>query len=246
MEFVIKTNNLRKALHGVATLVSEAKLIVNDGFEIRARDPGNIAMVMVTVPKEDFEKYDGGFIEVGVDVERMYDTIKSFAIQDLAKIKVNSANAEIVLQQKNLRYSVGLIDPAAIMKTPKVPDLDAHLRAKAILSGEIFKRMIAVTDKISDVVVFRTDDKGFYAEAEGDVERVTVGLSEVDLVDFNKQESRSRFSLEYLKEFAKVVSKDDFVELRIGKDYPLFMRIKNNDFKTTVDFILAPRIEEVD
>jgi len=244
MEFVIKTTNLRKALHGVATLVSEAKLTISDGFEIKARDPGNVAMVMVTMPREDFEKYDGGLTEVGIDVERMYDIIKGFTTQDLAKIKVNSANSEILLQQKNLRYSVGIIDPAAITKTPKLPDLDAHLRAKAVLSGEVFKRMIAFTDKISDVVVFRTDDKSFYAESEDDVERITVGLGEVDLVDFNKQESRSRFSLEYLKEFAKVVSKDDFVELRIGKDYPLFMRIKNNDFKTTVDFILAPRIEE--
>jgi len=241
---VIKTTNLRKALHGVATLVSEAKLTINDGFKIRARDPGNIAMVVVTVPKEDFEKYDGGFIEVGVDVERMYDTIKGFTAQDLAKIKVNSANSEILLQQKNLRYSVGLIDPAAITKTPKLPDLDAQLKAKAVLSGDIFKRMIAVTEKVADVVTFRTDNTGFYAESEGDVERITVGLSEADLVDFNKQESKSRFSLEYLKEFAKVVSKEDFVELRIGKNYPLFMRIKNNDFKTTVDFILAPRIEE--
>jgi proliferating cell nuclear antigen len=244
MEFVVKTGNLRKVLHGVATLASEAKLMIGDGFEIRARDPGNVSMVVARIPREDFEKYDSGFTEVGIDVQRMYDTIKSFAIQDLAKIKVNSASSEILLQQKNLSYGIGLIDPAAITKIPKLPDLDAQLRAKAVLSGEIFKRMITVTDKVSDVVTFRTDDTGFYAESEGGVERVTVGLSDADLVDFNKQESRSRFSLEYLKEFAKVVGKEDFVELRIGKDYPLFMRIKNNDFKTTVDFILAPRIEE--
>lgn len=245
MEFVIKTLNLKKALHGVAILVNDAKLTISDGFEIKVRDPGNIAVAMATVPEEDFEKYDGGFIEVGIDVQRMYDTIKSFSTQDLAKIKINSAKAEIILQQKNLSYSVNLIDPAAIPKTPKLPDLDAQLKAKAVLRGDTFKRMVNIADKVADSVTFRTDSTGFYAESEGDVERITVGLSEADLVDFNNQESKSKFSLEYLKEFAKVVDKTDFVELRIGNDYPLFMRIKNNDFKTTVDFILAPRIEEI-
>jgi len=138
-------------------------------------------------------------------------------------------------------YSVSLIDPSAIRKEPKIPNLE--LPAKIVMDAGEFKKAITAADKISDHVVFRTDETGFYIEAEGDVDKIVFHMSEAELIEFNKAEARSMFSVEYLKEFVKIAGSGDLLTIHLGTDYPVRLVFEVAGEKARVEYILAPRME---
>lgn len=75
--------------------------------------------------------------------------------------------------------------------------------------------------------------------AEGDTEDVRIGLSEGYA---GKEQARVMLSLEYLKEIAKVVDKNDSIRIAIGTDLPVRINIES-EFSTTILYFMAPRIE---
>jgi len=112
-----------------------------------------------------------------------------------------------------------------------------------VLDAGEFKKAITAADKISDHVVFRSDETGFYIEAEGDVDKITFHMSETELIEFNKAEARSMFGIEYLKEFCKVAGSGDILTIHLGTDYPVRLVFEVADGKVRVEYILAPRLE---
>ncbi len=243
---VILTGDVLKTISkAMVALVSEARFhFKQEGFHSRAVDPANVAMVIVEVPAESFEAYtvEGEEEEeiIGVDVNRIYDISKTIKSKELVELKVEET--EMIVKFGSVQYSVQLIDPSAIRKEPKVPNLD--LPAKIVLDAGEFKKVISAADKVSDHVVFRSDDTGFYIEAKGDVDRIEFHMSEAELIEFNKAVARSMFSVEYLKEFVKVASSGDLLTIYLGTNYPVRLVFDVCDGKAKVEYILAPRIEE--
>jgi len=140
-----------------------------------------------------------------------------------------------------IKYSVALIDPSAIRKEPKIPELE--LPAKVVLDAGELKKAIQAADKVGDQVIFRTDETGFYIEAEGDIDKITFHMGEMELIEFNREPARSMFSLEYLKDFVKVASTGDIATIYLGDNYPLRLILELADGRLKVEYLLAPRIE---
>lgn len=236
---------LRSITRSMVALVSEARFhFTPQKLHARAVDPANVAMVILNVPKESFEGFN---IEeektIGVDIDRLYDILKSVKSDELIELKL-ADDSSLNVKFGSVEYSVALIDPSAIRKEPKVPNLD--LPSKIVMDGGDFKKSINTSDKISDRVIFRSDENGFYIEAEGDVDRITSTYSEAELIEFNKAEAKSMYSIEYLKEFIKAVSSGDTLTLHLGNNYPVRMVFGLAGGKVEVEYILAPRIEEAE
>ena len=244
IDVIITGDVLKTIAKAMVALVSEARFHFKDeGFHSRAVDPANVAMVIVEVPADSFEAYTVDAEEeevIGVDVNRINDISKTIKSKELVEIKVK--DSEMVVKFGSVQYSVQLIDPSAIRKEPKVPSLE--LPAKIVMDAGEFRKVINAADKISDHVVFRSDDTGFYIEAEGDVDRIEFHLSEAELIEFNKAVARSMFSVEYLKEFVKVAGSGDLLTIHLGTNYPVRLVFDVCDGKAKVEYILAPRIEE--
>ncbi len=239
---VIVTGDVLKTIaKALVALVSEARFHFKDeGMHSRAVDPANVAMVIVDVPSESFEAYSAEEDVIGVDVNRIYDISKTIKSKELVEIKVEEST--MTIKFGSVQYSVQLIDPSAIRKEPKVPNLE--LPAKIVMDAGEFKKVIQAADKISDHVVFRSDDTGFYIEAEGDVDKIEFHMSESELIEFNKASARSMFSVEYLKEFVKIAGSGDILTIYLGTNYPVRLIFDVCDGKAKVEYILAPRIEE--
>jgi len=242
IDAIVTGEVLKTITKAMVALVSEAKFhFTEDGFHSRAVDPANVAMVIVDVPSDSFEVYKvDNDTTIGVDVNRIYDISKSIKSGELVELKTID-DSTLKIKFGSVEYSVALIDPSAIRKEPKVPQLD--LPAKIVLSAGEFKKAITAADKISDHVVFKTDENGFYIEAEGDVDKITFYMSEAELIEFNKQPARSMFSIEYLKEFVKVAGSGDLLTIYLGVDYPVRLQFEVAGGKVRVEYILAPRIE---
>jgi proliferating cell nuclear antigen len=227
----------------MVALVSEARFhFMADKLHSRAVDPANVAMVIVNVPKESFEVYNpNGEKTIGVDVNRIFEISKSIRGDEPVEFKLED-DTSLNVKFGSVEYSVALIDPSAIRKEPKIPNLE--LPAKIVIDAGEFKKAIVASDKISDRVLFKSSENGFSIEAEGDVDRITSFMSEADLIEFNKADARSMFSIEYLKEFIKVASPGDTLTIYLGNNYPVRLVFEVAGGKVGVEYILAPRIEE--
>jgi len=240
----ILTGEVLKAItRATAALVSEAKFHFQDEkLHSRAVDPANVAMVIVDVPKESFESFEADDETVlGVDVNRIFEISKSIRNDELVQLKLDD-DTSLSVKFGSVEYSVALIDPSAIRKEPKIPKLD--LPAKIVMDAGEFKKAIVASDKISDRVAFKSNENGFYIEAEGDVDRITSFMSEADLIDFNKADANSIFSIEYLKEFIKAATPGDTLTIFLGNNYPVKLAFDVASGKVHIEYILAPRIEE--
>ncbi len=242
IDVIMDGDILKSITRAMVALVSEARFhFMDDRIHSRAVDPANVAMVIFDVTKENLEAYTLDEEKtVGVDVNRIYDIAKSIKKNELVELKVED-EATLKVKFGSVEYSVSLIDPSAIRKEPKIPNLE--LPAKIVLDAGEFKKAIAAADRISDHVVFRSDSTGFYIEAEGDVDRIVFHMSETELIEFNRAEARSMFSIEYLKEFMKVAGTGDLLTVHLGTNYPVRLVFDTSGGKARVEYILAPRIE---
>ncbi len=243
MHAVVSADVIKTAMKAMSALISEAKFhLKQEGIHSRAVDPANVGMIIVDIPRTAFETYT---VEeektIGVSIDRILDILKATKKRDLVELKLNVDDSRMHVKFGSVEYSVALIDPTAIRKEPKIPELD--LPAKVVLDAGELKKAIQATDKVGDHVLFRTDETGFYIEAEGDIDKITFHMGELELIEFNKAEAKSMFSLEYLKSFVKVASTGDIATIYLGTNYPLRLALDLADGRLKVEYLLAPRIE---
>jgi proliferating cell nuclear antigen len=242
LDALISADILRTGIEAILTLVPEARFrILEEGVVSRAVDPANVAMVSVELKKDAFDSFSATEAEVGVDVNRLYDILKMARKEDEVELVIDEGSNTLKVQFSGLRYTYTLIDPSAIRKEPKVPNLE--LPARITMKTDDFKKAILAGEKISDHVVLKTDENNFYIEAEGDTDQIVFSLTKAELVDFVPETARSMFSLDYLKEFVKPISRSEFVTIHLGTDYPARFEFTIADGRVKVEYLLAPRIE---
>ncbi|MEM2176796.1 MAG: DNA polymerase sliding clamp [Archaeoglobaceae archaeon] len=242
VEVIMSGEILKTISRAIVALVSECRIhFLNKGIHSRAVDPSNVAMVVVDVPKDSMESYR---IEtektIGVDMNRIFDISKTISAKDFVEISLlNETNLRVKF--RSVEYNLALIDPSAIRKEPKIPEL--NLPAKVVLDAGEFKKAISATEKISENIVLRTDKNSFTIEAKGDVEKLTFTMSGGELIEFNGSEAKSMFSVDYLKEFCKVANPGDLLTISLGTNYPGRFSFELVGGKIKVEYILAPRVE---
>jgi len=226
------TRLLKKAVRACNAFLNETRVrISEEGIAIRAVDAGNICLTDISIPKEGFESFDAKEGVIGINISRLNDVLKAVK-DDFVEIEYDK---NLKLKAGKTSYSLALIDPSSLKAEPKLPVLD--LKAETIVEGNEFKNAISMASKVTDYVVFSAGD-GFYMVAEGDIEEIRIDFSE----GYTGEQARVMLSLEYLKEIAKVVDKDDTIRIAIGTD--LLVRINiESEFSTTILYLIAPRIE---
>ncbi len=242
LDALISAEILRTGVESIITLVPESRFRISEnGLTSRAVDPANVAMVSLELKKDAFDSFSATDSEAGVDVSKLYEILKMAKKGDTVELLMDEDQGKLEIRFSGLKYSYNLIDPSAIRKEPKVPNLD--LPARITMKSEDFKKAIMAGEKISDHVVLRTDEDNFYIEAEGDTDNIVFSLSRAELIDFTSTTARSMFSIDYLKEFVKPISRSEVVTIHLGTDYPAKFEFEISGGKGRVEYLLAPRIE---
>ena len=237
MRAVAKADVLRTVFRGLNVLVDEARFRFGEkGLHVKAVDPGNVALVIASVPADTFGNYE---VEketvVGIDVSSIY---KNFIKSTGGEIEINLDGESIVFVNKDgrLKYSTSLIDPEAIRRAPKTPKFD--LPAEIALDAMEFRKAIQMCEKISDdVITFSTGEGVFAIGAESDIDRCSIKHN------YNGAEAKSMFSVEYMKEISKIADKGGLI-IRLGTDLPVHLYF---DFGEgySIEYFVAPRIETI-
>lgn len=239
---IVSADSLSAALEPVSALVDECKLnLGEDGLEVRAVDPANVAMVDMSLDADGFESYEAGGGVIGVDLDRLQEVLGFADSGDLVHLELNRGKLDIEIA--SLEYTLALIDPDSIRQEPDIPDLD--LEGTYVFEGQEIDRAVRAADLCSDHIAIRgVADDELRFEAEGDIDDVEVTLAERDLLSgVLEAECESLFSLDYLQDIKKPIGSETEVSLLVGDEFPVKLRYSLADGDVEVVNMLAPRIK---
>ena len=241
----INAGIFKDAIETVSTLVDESRLRFNpDGISINAVDPSNVAMVSLELQKEAFITYECDEGEIGLDLIKFSNILSMADSGGIILMEIDEKSHKLKIEMDGLKYLISLLDPSSIRKEPKVPNLE--LPCQVEITGAVLKTAIKASDKISDHISFIVDGDNFVMEAEGDTDRVRMEFEKDELLGIIGGSASSLFSLDYLSDMNKAISKIPQITLKLGNEYPLKIDFKIADGYGSVGYLLAPRIESPD
>jgi proliferating cell nuclear antigen len=221
----------------ISELVTEVKVrFTDDGMKIVAVDPANVALISFTMPKDVFSDYQGGNEVLGVNLDnlkailRRAKTSGSLILED----KEGVLNIEIIDRVKR-NFSLALIEVESEDK--EMPSLE--FLSQIQINPVDFVDSVEDCLIVSDSCTFTATPESFVVEASGlNSARAEFSNDEVKIISGN---SKSRYSLEYLKKFLKASKLADKVYINFSSDHPLKLEFKTEKFELA--FVLAPRVE---
>ena len=215
----VNTRLLKKAIKASNAFLNETRVRASkEGIAIRAVDAGNICLTDIFIPKEDFEAFKAGEGVIGMNVSRLDNALKAVK-DDFVEVE---RDKNLKLKAGKTIYSIALIDPSSLRQEPKLPVL--NLKAETVVEGSELKNAVSMASKVADNVIFLADDE-FYMVAEGDIEDIRIDLSEGYA---GSEQARTMLSIEYLKEIARFVDKDDTVRIATETDLPVMQSSQNS------------------
>jgi proliferating cell nuclear antigen len=244
LKATIDADILKESIDALSALVTECRLHTDEnGMITRAVDTANVAMISLTLKKEAFESYSSSKNELGLDIAKMKNIFSMMGKNDVMTLELPENSHKLKISFEGYRYSLTLLDPNTIRKDPNPPNID--LPGKVVLSGAELNNAIKAATVVSDKIALGIDPSAqlFYMTAEGDTDHIRREFGKDEVNFLNGVEARSLFSLDYLKDMGRVMSRAAEVEVSLGIDHPakfsFFIAAGNGH----VEYLLAPRIE---
>lgn len=238
----IKSEILKEVVEVLATLVDEAKFNIDKtGINVKAVDPSHVAMVDLMLEKKAFEEYKATKCELGIDLDKVSDTMRLAHAGDVILLEHDEDNNRFVMTVENITRRMALVDTAG-MSDPKVPNLD--LPTKLSLKTDEISRGIKAAESISDHIALVCTADYFEMKTEGDTDSVNLKLPK-DLLEAMecKDSTRSLFPLDYLSKMVKAIQSANSMTMSLGTDYPVKIEFQIANTAGNVRYLLAPRIE---
>jgi proliferating cell nuclear antigen len=244
LKAAIDADIFRESIDAIAALVTESRLhITENGLMTRAVDTANVAMVSLEVGTEAFSSFTATNTEIGLDIAKMKNIIGMMGKGDVLTLNLPEDGRKMELNFGGYKYSITLLDVNTIRKDPNPPMIE--LPGKVVISGTALNNAIKAAAVISDKIALGIDPekKLFYMEAEGDTDHIRLEMAADELISLSASQARSLFSLDYLKDMGKVMSRAEKVEVHLGIDHPVKFSFEIAEGSGHVEYLLAPRIE---
>jgi len=226
----------------ISELVNEVRLkITKEGMSLTAIDPANVAMVYFKIPSELFVEFLVDKDEVlGVNLENLKAVLRRCGPGSSLTIEKFENKLKLGIQDKIKRdFTLSLLDIESEEK--EMPEWEFKSVIK--MDSESFVEVIEDCSVVADACTFHAQPNKFIIEAHGALNSARAEFS-TDEVEIHSDESKARFSLEYLNKFVKGGRISNRVTINFSDNHP--MRINFPTGNVLLSFILAPRIEQED
>ncbi|MBQ4414666.1 MAG: DNA polymerase sliding clamp [Methanomicrobium sp.] len=244
LKAAIDTEVFKEAVEVVAAIVSECRLNISaNGLAVRAVDTANVAMISLELGAPAFNTFAAGDSQIGLDISKLKNIVASINKADVLSLDLPDGAYKMELAYGGFKYSISLLDVNTVRKDPNLPSI--QLPGKVVIAGAELNNAIKAASLVSDKIAFgiNPDNETFYMEADGDTDHINLEIKAADLKTFIPAEARSLFSLDYLKDMGRVMSKAEEVEIFLGKDHPVKFVFTIAGGEGKVEYLLAPRIE---
>lgn len=235
----------KESINVISELVTEAKFkVTNNGIELVAMDPANVAMVIFKLLASCFVEYKiKGDTELGVNLNNLKQVLRRAKPNDALTLEFGDDNKlTIVLKSNTTRsFSIPIIDLEN--KEQKIPELAFPIIVET--SAELLNEAIEDISVVSESVTLMCEPKKLTIKGEGNMSKAQVEISadkNTRITDDEPDPVKSKYSIEYFKKMIGGSKISDRVTLLFDKEYPLKLDFKEVD-KVQLSFILAPRVE---
>jgi proliferating cell nuclear antigen len=226
----------------ITNLVNEVSLVFDKNkLSVIAMDNANIAMVIFELLKTSALEWDiNKKFKIGINTSTLHTILTDANSQDMITISFcDEKNVSIKIKGQLTRsFKIPIIELEDF--DVKIPKLEFNV--KALTSPKLLRLMVKGADKTSESITFQGEKEKIYFTAKGDLSEFNAKIG-VDEASINHEEdSKSKYSIEYLK---KIFAKNKLykeTEICFSKDYPLRVNYHLKD-KCNLIFILAPRVE---
>jgi len=237
--FKIDVKYLFAICKNLKDLITEVRFNLDkNGLKIVEIEPANICLIDVVLNKGLFQQLE---IEdnktFGLNVDNLYNILKEQKKQDVKVYQNNIGSADklIFSFSNGFKSELCLIDIETDKKNIPIMEHKTEVTLKSKRFKEIIKNCVNVADAL---IIEKKDDDVFFI-AEG-LNRTEIKL-QPDEVRATGENSKSKYSLEYLNKFIKELISEN-VTLKFNNDYPLIVEYNIPYFK--INYLLAPRIGE--
>lgn len=241
----IKSENIKAITSALLAMVREAKLdITPEGIAVKAVDAANVAMVYMDIKKEAFDSYEATEGELGIDIAKLDGLLDMAEKDSMVELELDEVAHKLNVKMGTLKYTMALLDPSTIRKSPKVPNLD--LPGIIILKGEDIRRGIKAGSGLSDYISISIVGEACIMEADGDTDAVKLEIQKADLIELTNngtKDVKSLYSLDYLDKIGKIAAKVLQVTINIGQDFPCKIGFDMLEGNGNVTYMIAPRVE---
>ncbi len=236
-------NLLKESLTSISELIDETEFgIRQDGIKMTASDRAVVVVVDFFLEKAAFKDYNYETdMRIGVNLTNFLKILKRAGSSDVMHLKIDK-NIEIKFTGSGSRvFTLPIIDVSK-EELPPIDKLD--FISSFDIRSDAFSDSIDDADLISDTLVFMTTGNKLYINADSDQSSVELELDDSAFKNFqSKDNSRARYSIEYLKKIMKAKRIIDHASVSYSTDYPMRV-LFNIPGKAKLSFILAPRVEE--
>lgn len=244
LKATIQADVFRETIDAVSALVNECRLHIDEnGIRTITVDTSNVAMVSLELEASAFETFVASTAEIGLDIEKIRSMMAMIGKSDVVSLELDDDAKKLKISFGGYEYSITLLDTKTIRRDPNAPNL--NLPATFEISGAMFNDAIKASNMVSDKIMLSVsaETQVFTMNAEGDSDRIKRELSGDDIHYITCNDARSLFSLDYLKDMGKSVSRAEKVQIRLGNDHPVQFSFEYADGKGKIGYLLAPRIE---
>lgn len=241
--FTIEKPVAQKFFDALGAFVPECRLHISKaGISARAVDFANIGMVEAKLNNFMMFDYDHDTpTEIGIDINQIQNSFQMIADSDPVTISWKGAieNNLLVISSKNYELSFDLVDIHTIRKDPNPPRFP--LNTSFQISGERFEIGVRFTGAIADNCYIRATPDSCIIEGKSEKSK-----SEYTLGSHANARARAKYSLDYLKDIAKVL-KDVRIVVMMGDNSPLSVMMTDPPAPfagLSILYLLAPRVEK--
>jgi len=240
----ITQENLKIFCDTITAIVPECRLMITpEGWNTRAVDTANVAMVSANLPTTLFEEYkESDKAEIGMDLSKWKNMLAVMNDpKSIIEIEQQKDTGKIRVTDGKYTYLHVPLDANTVRKRPTMPllSLPSAVRIEAKEFQEAIKAMGVITDKVRF-----TSSKagGLQLDGEGDTDKLNKPLTALDGSKFAEATISSLFSNDYLTDMSRAMKNCGAITVSMGQDHPVrfdFEPLPGADFS----FLTAPRIE---
>ncbi len=238
----LKSDTLKGLVNIISTLIDEVKFTITaEGMTLKAVDPAHVAMIEMNVGKGAFESYSASDCEMGLDLDKVKGVLKLAGSGDVIRMEQDENAGRLVFKVGNITRRMNLVDTSSL-SDPKVPHLD--LSSNISVAVDELQKGIRAAESISDHITLTATPEYFDLSCEGDTDLSSLRIDKDSLVELTVSgEVTSMFPLDYLSTIIKAIPAGTVVKIGLDNDYPVKLNFALADGNATVDYLLAPRIE---
>ena len=231
---------MKTAFESISRIVDEATIIFDtEGMRLTTLDRSHITFISLEFKKTLFDEYECTTPEQApVDVNEFMKVLKKCKSNDILRLSVDEGNLIIIFDGDATRkFKLRLIDSEY---EPQVPPKINH-SCNIQVPIDVLVNALNDMDIFSERLQFMVDENYLIISADGEFgDAATKYLHGENILEV----ARSSFTIKKLLDIMKSSKFTNTVEIGLGNDMPLVLTLTLPTHEGSIQYLLAPRIEE--